>query len=535
MDRVAALRGARLRWALLGTRVALPGLCPHGARAKAAIPAAVSATAETPGNGPGDRRLRTLEEIPGPGQLRSFFQLLVQGYVLHLHKLQMLNKTKYGPMWVTRLGPQMHVNLASAPLLEQVMRQESKYPVRNDMELWKEHRDQQGLAYGPFTTEGHHWYQLRQALNQRMLKPSEAALYTDALNEVIDDFLAHLNHLLAESASGDHVSDMAHHFYYFALEAICYILFEKRIGCLERPIPQDTVAFVRSVGLMFQNSLYVTFLPKWSRSLLPFWKRYLDGWNTIFSFGKKLIDQKLKEIETQLQKSGPDEVQISGYLHFLLTRGQLTAHEVMGSLPELLLAGVDTTSNTMTWALYHLSKNPEIQAALHKEVVGVVPPGHVPKYKDLAHMPLLKAVLKETLRLYPVVPTNSRVITEKEIEVGGFLFPKNTQFVFCHYVVSRDPDIFPEPESFWPYRWLKKSQPATPGVQHPFGSVPFGYGVRACLGRRIAELEMQLLLSRLIQQYEVVLAPETGEVRSVARIVLVPNKKVGLRFLQRQC
>lgn len=160
-----------------------------------------------------------------------------------------------------------------------------------------------------------------------------------------------------------------------------------------------------------------------------------------------------------------------------------------------------------------------------------------------------------------------------------------TQFVFCHYVVSRDPDIFPEPESFQPYRWLRKSQPAALGVQHPFGSVPFGYGVRACLGRRIAELEMQLLLSRvsgerleghvgpgraggdqgrewkvgtgkeqgregsgwrsqiltprrvpsqLIQKYEVVVAPETGEVRSMARIVLVPNKKVSLRFQERQ-
>lgn len=66
--------------------------------------------------------------------------------------------------------------------------------------------------------EGQHWYQLRQALNQRMLKPGEAALYAGVVNEVIDDFMAHLNRLLAESPSGDQVSDMAHHFYYFALE-----------------------------------------------------------------------------------------------------------------------------------------------------------------------------------------------------------------------------------------------------------------------------------------------------------------------------
>ncbi|XP_007187996.1 sterol 26-hydroxylase, mitochondrial [Balaenoptera acutorostrata] len=536
MNRMGALGCARLRWALLGTRVALPGLGSHGARAKAAISSALPAAqaAEAPGTGPGDRRLRSLEELSGPGRLRLLFQLLVQGYVLHLHQLQVLNKAKYGPIWINRLGPLIHVNLASAPLLEQVMRQEGKYPVRNDMELWKEHRDQQGLTYGPFTTEGQQWYRLRQALNQRLLKPAEAALYTDALNEVIEDFMTRLNQQRAESASGDHVPDIAHHFYFFALEAVCYVLFEKRIGCLERSIPQDTKTFVRSVGLMFQNSLYATFLPKWTRSLLPFWRRYLDGWNTIFSFGKKLIDQKLEEIEAQLQTGGPEKAQISGYLHFLLTSGQLSPRDAEGSLPELLMAGVDTTSNTLTWALYHLSKNPEIQAALHEEVVGMVPAGQVPQHKDFAHMPLLKAVLKETLRLYPVVPVNSRVITDKEIEVGGFLFPKNTQFVFCHYVVSRDPCIFPEPDSFQPQRWLRKKQPDALRAQHPFGSVPFGYGVRACLGRRIAELEMQLLLTRLIQQYEVALAPETGEVTSVARIVLVPNKKVGLRFLQRQ-
>lgn len=534
---MAALGCAKPRWALLTARAASRGFCPLGARAKAAIPATLPAdeALEGPGTSPGDRRrLRSLEEIPRIGQLRFLSQMFLQGYVLRSHELQVMNKAKYGPMWVISYGSQTHVNLASAPLIEQVMRQEGKYPMRDSMELWKEHRDHHGLSYGPFTTQGHHWYQLRQVLNQRMLKPADAALYTDSLNEVISDFIVRLDQVRAESASGDQVSDVAHLLYHMALEAICYILFEKRVGCLEPSIPQETANFIRSVGLMFQNSVYSTFLPKWTRPLLPFWKRYLDGWDTIFSFGKKLIDQKVKEVEAQLQAAGPDGVQISGYLHFLLTSGQFSSQDALGSLPELLMAGVDTTSNSLTWTLYHLSKNPEIQAALHKEVVGVVPTGKVPQHKDLARMPLLKAVIKETLRLYPVVPTNSRIL-EKEIEVDGFLFPKNTQYVLCHYAVSRDPSCFSEPESFQPDRWLRKSEAAFPKNKHPFGSVPFGYGVRACLGRRIAELEMQLLLSRLMQHYEVVLAPETGEVKAVARILLVPSKKVGLRFLQRQC
>uniref|UniRef100_A0A8C5KW91 Cytochrome P450, family 27, subfamily a, polypeptide 1 n=1 Tax=Jaculus jaculus TaxID=51337 RepID=A0A8C5KW91_JACJA len=456
---MATLGCARLRWALLGIRVAGRGLCPAGARAKAAIPAALPAD-EGSGTGPGEsRKLRSLEELPRLGQLRFLFQMFVQGYALQLHELQVLNKAKYGPMWISLAGPQSFVYLASAPLIEQAMRQEDKYPVRDSMELWKEHRDHQ---------------------------------------------------------------------------AICYILFEKRVGCLEPSIPEDTATFIRSVGLMFQNSVYITFLPKWTRPLLPFWRRYLSGWDTIFSFGKKLIDQKVKEMEAQLQAAGPEGIQISGYLHFLLSNKLLSPHDAVATFPELLLAGVDTTSNTLTWALYHLSKNPEIQEALHKEVVGVAPPGQVPQHSDFAHMPLLKAVIKETLRLYPVVPTNSRITMDKEVEIDGLLFPKNTQFVFCHYVASRDPKSFSEPDTFLPYRWLRKSESDSPRVQHPFGSVPFGYGVRSCLGRRIAELEMQLMLSRLIQKYEVVLTPETGEVKSVARIVLVPNKKVGLRFLQRQ-
>lgn len=104
MDRIAALGCARLRWALLRSRVACSGLGLHRARAKASISRAlpVPETAEVPGTGPGDRRPQGLEELPGPGKLRILFQILMRGYVLHLHQLQV---TELGPRdWGMRGG-----------------------------------------------------------------------------------------------------------------------------------------------------------------------------------------------------------------------------------------------------------------------------------------------------------------------------------------------------------------------------------------------------------------------------------------------
>lgn len=92
---MAALGCSRLRWALLGQRMAGCGLCPPGARAKAALPTAVP-TADDPGAGPGQPRLQSREQLAGPGPLQFLYHLFVRGYALHLHKLQVTGQRVQG-------------------------------------------------------------------------------------------------------------------------------------------------------------------------------------------------------------------------------------------------------------------------------------------------------------------------------------------------------------------------------------------------------------------------------------------------------
>ncbi|MED6287640.1 hypothetical protein CHARACLAT_018405, partial [Characodon lateralis] len=307
---------------------------------------------------------------------------------------------------------------------------------------------------------------------------------------------------------------------------ISSILFETRLGCLEKEIPAGTQEFINSVIQMFSNSRGASICPRWSRRLLPFWRRYIDGWEGIFSFAKTLIDKKMEDIQQRVDKNQDVEGE---YLTYILSNTQMSIKDVYASITELLLAGVDTTSNTLTWALYQLSKNPEIQDRLYEEVSTLVPADRIPTAAEVTGMLFLRAVVKETLRMYPVVPTNARIITEKPISVGGFQFPKNTSFTFCHYAISHDENTFPESFKFKPERWLRDGRQRP----NPFGSIPFGYGVRSCVGRRIAELEMYLVLSRLIRQFEVKPDPTVGELKSINRTVLVPEKKLDLRFVER--
>ncbi|XP_051937895.1 sterol 26-hydroxylase, mitochondrial isoform X1 [Hippocampus zosterae] len=467
----------------------------------------------------------TVKDLPRVGVLEMLYRMVFQGFYSRAHELQLYEKQLYGSIYIDGMK---NVSLTSPKLLEQVLRSDEKFPCRGDMSIWKDYRDMKGFGYGPFTVEGEHWYKLRTVLNKRMMLPKDSARYCGILNAVVADFMARLGYVRRCSPTGDLVMDLANEFYRFSLEAIATILFETRLGALEKNIPAGTQQFIDAIAKMFSNSLAVVMLPKWSRNLLPYWGRYIDGWEGIFSFAKPLIDNKLVDIQQRIERNQNVEGE---YLTYLLSNTEMDTKDVYGSIAELLLAGVDTTSNTLTWTLHLLSRHPQIQEKLHKEVSGLKTADGTPSAGDFAHLPYLRAVIKEALRMYPVVTFNARVMSEKSICVGGYHFSKNTVFTFCHYAISHDEEIFPEPFTFKPERWLRD------GRERPnaFGSIPFGFGVRGCVGRRIAELEMYLVVFQIIRMFEIKPDPSVGEVKCLNRTVLIPDRLINLHFVDRGC
>ncbi|XP_022076963.2 sterol 26-hydroxylase, mitochondrial [Acanthochromis polyacanthus] len=522
----------------------LPALLPRTLRAPRAAPLL------RPSGGPGasacrrlnvqaaattEAKLKSIDDLPGPSLATSLYWLLVKGYSERTHLLQGVQKNLYGPIWRSKFGPFDLVNVASPDLIAQVIHQEGRYPVRAELPHWKEYRDLRGQAYGLHVDTGPEWYRIRSVLNPKMLKPQEVMSFAPVVHQVVSDLLQRIELLRRRSLDQATVPDLASEFYKFGFEGISAVLFETRLGCLQEEIPHDTLRFIAALNDMLSLSDMVLLLPHWSRDVFPFWRRFVQAWDDLYDVARTLIDRRVAEIEAQVVDGGAAE---GMYLTYLLASDKLSRAEVYISVTELMLGGVDTTSNTLSWALYHLSRDSRVQDLLHRELNSVCPDKRQPTTDDLSRMPYLKAVIKETLRLYPVVPGNGRFVSENEVIVDNYWFPKKTQFHLCHYAACHDESEFVDAELFIPERWLRSDPPARrcgrtwPGFyqHHPYSFIPFGVGVRACVGKRLAEMEMYFALSRLIQNYQV--QPEDGSptVEAKTRTLLIPASPINLRF-----
>jgi cytochrome P450 family 135 len=155
----------------------------------------------------------------------------------------------------------------------------------------------------------------------------------------------------------------------------------------------------------------------------------------------------------------------------------MSDRELRDELMTLLVAGHETTATGLSWAIELLSRHPEALARLEDDVA-------------VGNEEYLDAVIKETLRVRPVIALVLRKLVEP-MEIGGRLLPAGVRVAPAIHLVHRNPEIYPEPERFRPERFIE--QP--PGT---YTWIPFGGGVRRCLGASFAEFEMAVVLRELV-------------------------------------
>lgn len=179
----------------------------------------------------------------------------------------------------------------------------------------------------------------------------------------------------------------------------------------------------------------------------------------------------------------------------------MTDVQVRDELVTLLLAGHETTANTLNWTWYLLAQHPEAEARLHAELDAVLA-GRPPTLADLERLPYTEMVIKEALRLYPPAWGFGRMAIE-DIEIAGYPIAKGSSLNILLYFTHRDPRWWDEPDAFRPERFSPESEARIP----KYAYLPFGGGPRVCIGNSFAMMEARLLLATLASRYRLELEP----------------------------
>lgn len=157
--------------------------------------------------------------------------------------------------------------------------------------------------------------------------------------------------------------------------------------------------------------------------------------------------------------------------------------------------------------MFLLAKNPEKQEKLRKEIMKVLPDSETPLTGErMKNMPYLRGVFKESLRMYSPNGFFMRRSTENLV-IRGYQIPKGTELMMGLMFMFKEDKYFERSEEFIPERWIRNLDeeecPKSLRKAHPYAFLPFGHGARFCIGKRVAEMEVEVFLSRLLRHYRI--------------------------------
>ncbi|EJK44537.1 hypothetical protein THAOC_36914 [Thalassiosira oceanica] len=330
-----------------------------------------------------------------------------------------------------------------------------------------------------FTLNGKRWHAKRRAC-----VPAFSSSRVRKMNSIA---LEHTEAFLELLRNGDGVFDVSSDMQSLVLGAISESAFDYIMS------PQEKKEFSESVRLS---------LIEYARNATVHTYRSWLGWLLPGRRRASVVAQRIRNIMIRVLKRYRESGETEGNRGTLI---QLIASddnafrnddEKLAQLVEFLVAGHDTTSYSISWALISLAKHPEIQTRLRDELSRMRP-------ENWSQSEYLRMCMKESTRLNPVSSSTSVRVIGRDIRTkGGYVIPKGSTCFLWFLLLSRDPSVFDDPDEYKPSRWENPTREMLDSF------MPFSLGARNCIGQTLAGAHLHTVVARICSEFELTVEDE---------------------------
>ncbi|HVO88085.1 MAG TPA: cytochrome P450 [Casimicrobiaceae bacterium] len=483
---------------------------PTGLRSVAST-VRVEACAEARGGARRSGELRTLDDLPGP---RGWPLLgnLPHLEVARAHTILSRWASEFGPFYRFRVAHRNAVAIADPDLINEVLRDR---PVRfRRISLIKDAILDLGVE-GVFTAEGTSWRRQRK-LAMHALNTEHLRAFFDRLEQVTARLQRRWERAAESGARIDAQGDLMR----FTIDVTSGLAFGTDLNTLETE--GDIIQqHLDKVFPALARRIFAPF-PYWRWFRLPADRKVDAAMRRVLALVNELVTGARARVANAPQGTKPGNFLDAMVMAQSDDAAAFTDAELVGNTLTMLLAGEDTTANSLAWLMHLMVEHPDVQARMREEADRVLRSApRPPDYASTEALRYIEAAAHEAMRVLPVAPLQGAEPNEDTV-IGDVRVPRGTPIYLLTAHIATSTANFRDGQAFRPERWLEAGGRSAIGHNlHAF--LPFGAGPRFCPGRHLAMLEIKMVAAMLCRNFEVGRYPSAPPPEQLFSFTMMPR------------
>ncbi|KAL3829598.1 hypothetical protein ACJIZ3_018400 [Penstemon smallii] len=431
---------------------------------------------------------------PGPKPFPIIGNIFELGQNPH-KSLAKLSKI-YGPLMSLKLGSMTNIVVSSPETAKLVLLKHdqnfSDRPTLNAIRPLDHHK--LSVAWAP--VGGNQWRKLRKNCKEQMFSVSRL----DASQSLRKEKLQQLWDYVNDCCTSGEAVDIGRAAFTTSMNSMSATLFSVDFAAFGSDSSREFREIVRGIMALVGKPNVADYFPILQtadpQGIFRDNKLYFEKCFEIFD---EIINQRMQERGLPSDCT-PKNDMLESLLDLKLKKEtELSFDDIKHLLLDLFVAGTDTTSVTVEWALTELMRNPEKMLKVQNELRNAIGQTEQVQESDIPKLRYLRAVIKETFRLHPAAPLSVPHKAKEDTEINGYIVPKDTQIIVNVWAIGRDSSVWSEPDLFMPERFLEQE---TDVHGRHFELIPFGGGRRICLGLPLAYRMVHLMVATFIHNFD---------------------------------